>query len=160
MALRGLSRTSALLLRSGATGIGPNCAALLSSNGGTSALTAAAAASHWSSGASQLRGVSSSTLDPTLAARTGGSNYGIRCALLMCMAQNEWLALPQGCSAQAAHVVQRTCHGMQCVLSPLTLYCNLFAGLCQSGQHLSLSALANTPRRCSRACTCSSPWSA
>ena len=82
MALRGLSRTSALLLRSRATAIGPNYAALISGNGESSGLMAAAAASPGSSGASQLRGVSSSTLDPTLAARTGGSNYGIRCALL------------------------------------------------------------------------------
>ena len=84
MALRGLSRTSALLLRSRAIASGPNYAALISGNGESSGLMAAAAASPGSSGASQLRGVSSSTLDPTLAARTGGSNYGIRCALLHC----------------------------------------------------------------------------
>jgi hypothetical protein len=82
MALRGLSRASALLLRSGVPAIGPNHAALLARQGG-SASVAAVALSHEYLGMSHSRGVSSSTLDPTLAARTGGANYGIRCAPLL-----------------------------------------------------------------------------
>lgn len=92
-ALRGLSRTSQLLLSRGFTSIGPNHAALLISHS-TTALAAAAVASQRHIGASQTRGISNSTLDPAHSARFNSAHLGIRWAPLnnACCAADVWTA--------------------------------------------------------------------
>ncbi len=166
--LRGLSRTTGLLLRHGIPAVGPATVTLpgglatvtLQGGHATAALAAAGLASQRYISTSPAHGISNSTLDPSLARRTTPTNFGIRCctarvatqrAAIMMHDVNLAYACSDCCTTASAalkrlqsvwgNFVNEMCHALMHTHAPRE------TGSCRSGRPSSSSALASTPGR-------------